>query len=133
MPQISASISAPLAPPISLPVSPRVRQRSTHSSDDIIGLVLVDKKKFRCPKKECDQLTFGRLADLRRHHDQNHARNRAQYYCPYQECDRSYVPGGGRSKSFGTRKDKRDEHIRNVHENKRRRGQSQQYSPAASL
>ncbi|KAF2876580.1 hypothetical protein BDV95DRAFT_483371 [Massariosphaeria phaeospora] len=96
----------------------RAQQSETRPSEPehVIGFVLLDKKKFRCAKDECKDLTYGRLADLRRHYDQAHSRNRAQYFCPYPRCSRSHAPGGGRGRSFGTRKDKRDEHVKNVHE-----------------
>lgn len=75
----------------------------------------MDKKKFRCSKPDCKDLTFGRLADLRRHYDQQHAHRGVQFFCNFDGCPRSYRPTGGRMRSFGTRKDKRDEHERNVH------------------
>ncbi|KAF2640027.1 hypothetical protein P280DRAFT_385153, partial [Massarina eburnea CBS 473.64] len=90
--------------------------RQSRDSHEPIGVVLVSKK-FKCLKSSCADLIFGRLADLRRHYDQQHARHRVQYFCSWSGCMRSSDPSGGAGKgrSFGTRKDKRDEHERNVH------------------
>ncbi|KAF2477716.1 uncharacterized protein BDR25DRAFT_206593, partial [Lindgomyces ingoldianus] len=76
---------------------------------------IMEDGTIQCAKGECRGLSFGRTADFRRHHNQQHARNRAEYWCTFDDCSRSYVPGGGKTRSFGTRKDKRDEHLRNVH------------------
>ncbi|PSN64690.1 hypothetical protein BS50DRAFT_499054 [Corynespora cassiicola Philippines] len=109
---------------------PRVRQQhrvqTRTQTDEVIGYVLANKKIFKCPQKPCAELKFGRLADLRRHHDQAHARNRLQFFCPYDGCPRSNAIGGGQGRSFGTRKDKRDEHVKNVHEKDRH---SDRFSP----
>ncbi|KAF1963265.1 hypothetical protein CC80DRAFT_366049, partial [Byssothecium circinans] len=93
------------------PATPRPTPSHEH-----IGLVLANKK-FKCLRPTCKDTIFGRLADLRRHHDQQHARHRVQYFCSVAGCSRSAKPSGGAGKgrSFGTRKDKRDEHERNVH------------------
>jgi hypothetical protein len=108
-----------LSPPIASPTTQRRRRPPPKPraprDEDIIGHVLANKKKFKCVESDCEELTFGRLADLRRHHDQQHARVRHQYYCSYHGCSRSNAVGGGKGRSFGTRKDKRDEHERNVH------------------
>ncbi|KAF2687649.1 hypothetical protein K458DRAFT_238101, partial [Lentithecium fluviatile CBS 122367] len=88
--------------------------RTTHDEEPI-GHVLADKSKFKCSKPDCKELTFGRLADLRRHFDQNHSVQREEYFCRQSGCTRSHNPTGGRGRSFGARKDKRDEHERNRH------------------
>lgn len=88
---------------------------TTSSPDTVIGHVLLDRKRFRCSKTNCGT-TVGRLADLRRHWEAHHGGpNRAEYFCPVGGCQRSKSFGGGSGRSFGTRKDKRDEHVRNVH------------------
>jgi hypothetical protein len=114
-----ASVPSPRQP------APQHRRRGrtlarTDRSEETIGFVLVDKKKFKCSNSnpDCKELTFGRLADLRRHFEQNHSTGGEEYYCHYSGCSRSHAPTGGRGRSFGSRKDKRDEHERNVHHKK---------------
>lgn len=108
------------------PVPPR-RQRATRT-DEPIGLVFENKRKFKCNKTDCKDLTFGRMADLRRHYDQTHATHRVQFYCSVSGCSRSHAPTGGRGRSFGTRKDKRDEHERTVHKKEREYRRDSSYS-----
>ncbi|KAF2240622.1 hypothetical protein BU26DRAFT_203600 [Trematosphaeria pertusa] len=134
---MSATIQTPLlSPPAVSPSAPTPRRRrpaarqSRTRDEDVIGHVLMNKKKFKCADSSCNDLTFGRLADLRRHHEQQHARNRVQYFCSYAGCPRSHAETGGKGRSFGTRKDKRDEHERNVHE---RNNSDQGYSLAESF
>lgn len=123
-PIVSTQIPTPCPPPsppsntASAAKKPRRAQRS-HSNDEPIGYVYFDKSKFKCNKSECKDLQFGRMADLRRHYDQTHAKNRLQYFCSVSGCSRSHASTGGRGRSFGTRKDKRDEHERNVHKKER--------------
>jgi hypothetical protein len=59
-------------------------------------------------------MTFGRLADLRRHYNAQHVTGseKKEYFCRVHDCARNVRV---RKRSFGTRKDKRDEHMRNVH------------------
>ncbi|KAF2794056.1 hypothetical protein K505DRAFT_198731, partial [Melanomma pulvis-pyrius CBS 109.77] len=85
----------------------------------IIGYILSDPKKFTCSEPSCSSMKFGRLADLRRHHNVQHtdASNRMDYTCPIPECTRN---AKGRKKGFGPRRDKRDEHVRNVHGSRRK-------------
>ncbi|KAF2711817.1 hypothetical protein K504DRAFT_332873, partial [Pleomassaria siparia CBS 279.74] len=85
-------------------------------SSTIIGYILSDPKKFRCLETSCSSMAFGRLADLRRHHNQQHAKDRKEFFCPVMECARNGKKGG--KKGFGARRDKRDEHVRNVHQAK---------------
>lgn len=124
--QFSPSIPSPFtqtpqaSPPTLSPVIKKTRRhKHSHSNNEPIGLVYDDNRKFKCIKSDCKDLTFGRMADLRRHHAQHHARNRAEYFCRVSGCSRAHVPTGGKSRSFGTRRDKRDEHERNVHKRER--------------
>lgn len=81
-----------------------------------IGSVM-DNGKFICSYEECqDGTTFGRLADLRRHNEHIHTGKRKEYFCTYNSCKRSNKNTGGSGRGFGSRRDKRDEHIRTVHE-----------------
>ncbi|KAF2274783.1 uncharacterized protein EI97DRAFT_88897 [Westerdykella ornata] len=127
---LAPSSSSLLPPPQLAPARSHPRSRASqsgvtdHNSSgngpppaNTIGYVLADKRKFRCAKKECHNSTFGRLADLRRHYEAAHvsAANKPEYYCPVSGCARSRWFGGGGGRSFGTRKDKCDEHVRNVH------------------
>ncbi|KAF2445819.1 hypothetical protein P171DRAFT_443419 [Karstenula rhodostoma CBS 690.94] len=111
---------APSPPSNTVPATkkPRRAQRS-HAKEEPIGYVYADKSKFKCNKCECKDLHFGRMADLRRHYEQTHSKNRVQYFCSVNGCSRSHASTGGRGRSFGTRKDKRDEHERNVHKKER--------------
>ena len=127
-------VSPPLvAPPAPTP-QPNRRRRGAPKpralrDDSVIGHVLLDKKKFKCANTECEDLTFGRLADLRRHHDQQHAKVRHQYFCSFAGCPRSNAVTGGKGRSFGTRKDKKDEHERNVHKKQTEDTRDLSYSP----
>lgn len=126
--------SARVSPPTPAAQPTRRPRRTIHSvnkaPENLLGLITSDEK-FLCAKKECSHSSFSRLADLKRHYEQSHGRNRAQFWCPYPGCHRSHAPGGGSGRHFGTRKDKRDEHVRNVHEKKGER--LSQYSPTADL
>ncbi|KAF1973300.1 hypothetical protein BU23DRAFT_568319 [Bimuria novae-zelandiae CBS 107.79] len=125
-PNASSFTQAPRrSPPTTAPrVKTQRRTRRSHHSDEPIGLVYEDNKKFKCIKMDCKDLTFGRMADLRRHHSQHHAKNRAEFFCSVTGCPRAHAPTGGKSRSFGTRRDKRDEHERNVHKKERSRESS---------
>ncbi|KAF2108308.1 hypothetical protein BDV96DRAFT_263020 [Lophiotrema nucula] len=124
---------APAAPPPPSITEPRKRQHRSPSSPSpspspssspdpssaespIIGHVLANKR-FKCSSPSCTTLTFNRQADLRRHYENRHAtRSRVEEcYCPVKGCGRSYEVGGKRGRSFGMRRDKRDEHLRTVH------------------
>lgn len=111
-------ISPPLRPTPQTHRRARAPPVRANHREETIGYVLVDKKKFKCsnPMPECKERTFGRLADLRRHFEQSHSTGREEYYCRHRGCARSHAQTGGRGRSFGTRKDKRDEHERNVHQ-----------------
>lgn len=113
---------SPLVPTPTVKLSRRTKR--SHTSDEPIGLVYDNNKKFRCIKADCKDLIFGRMADLRRHHAQHHAKNRVEFFCRISGCSRAHAPAGGNSRSFGTRRDKRDEHERNVHKKERSRESS---------
>lgn len=124
---VEPSSFLPAPPPSSNTASTGRRTRRTHRSqanDEPIGYVYFDKSKFKCYRADCKDLMFGRMADLRRHHEQAHAPNRVQFFCSIAGCPRSHAPTGGRGRSFGTRKDKRDEHERTVHKKERVRESS---------
>ncbi|KAL5410480.1 hypothetical protein PMIN03_005368 [Paraphaeosphaeria minitans] len=111
---------APSSPSNTVPAAKKDRRaQHSHAKDEPIGYVFSNKSKFKCIKSECKDLQFGRMADLRRHYDQTHAMSRVQYFCSVSGCSRSHASTGGRGRSFGTRKDKRDEHERNVHKKER--------------
>lgn len=102
----------------------RRRRRSSPSpdivSDPIIGQV-TRSGKFRCLDPGCDDLTFGRQADFKRHFENVHAPRKMEYFCPEEGCARSRSPANGKSKgrSFNGRKDKMEEHVRNVHKKRK--------------
>ncbi|CAO2654362.1 Nn.00g110950.m01.CDS01 [Neocucurbitaria sp. VM-36] len=99
----------------------RRRRRSSLSpdgaSDPVIGQV-TRLGKFRCLDSGCDDLTFGRQADFKRHYENVHAPRKIEYFCPEEGCSRSRNPANGKSKgrSFNSRKDKMEEHVRTVHQ-----------------
>ncbi|KAF2195106.1 hypothetical protein K469DRAFT_497458, partial [Zopfia rhizophila CBS 207.26] len=80
----------------------------------VIGHML-SNGKIRCPHPNCRGITFGRNADFRRHYTNHHASAKQEFWCTELGCNRSPPVGGGRGRSFGNRKDKRDEHLRNLH------------------
>lgn len=136
--QFESSITSPFAPPPApSPPNPAPtaktprRTKRSHTSNEPIGHVYENPKKFKCIKADCKDLTFGRMADLRRHHAQHHAKNRVEFFCREPGCPRAHVPAGGASRSFGTRRDKRDEHERNVH--KRERSRESSHSSQAEI
>lgn len=111
---------------------PRRQQRAVNpspanDSERVIGFVLAEEKAFKCSDPECKTARFSRVADLRRHTNQRHGgTHQIQAYCRYQGCKRSQVgPNGAKGKSFGARKDKRDEHERNVHQKKAQKDEEQ--------
>jgi hypothetical protein len=65
---------------------------------------------------ECGK-TFKRPADLKRHIDTIHNQT-SKYWCPISTCNRHIYYLHGDAKYF-TRKDKRNEHFRKVHKDKR--------------
>lgn len=78
--------------------------------------------KVKCLDRECADLIFGRPADFKRHYNNVHLRTRIEIFCRYDGCSRSRRPANGKKgKSFQNRKDKMEEHMRNMHEGKKRR------------
>jgi hypothetical protein len=82
----------------------------------VIGIILSNggprADRYQCHVRGCSGMIFNRLADLKRHHSNRHARNRLEFWCPVQGCQRSK---GGDGIAF-PRKDKRDEHVHRVHD-----------------
>ncbi|KAF2878545.1 hypothetical protein BDV95DRAFT_478826, partial [Massariosphaeria phaeospora] len=80
-----------------------------------IGLILsngtVRNDKYECHIPACSGTTFGRLADLKRHHATRHAETKPEFWCPVEGCVRS-LDGGGHS---FPRKDKMEDHFERIH------------------
>lgn len=75
-----------------------------------IGSVL-SNGKLLCAAKGCEGLTFGRQAELRRHHTTLHAAIKPNFWCQVSECRRSENAGG---RAFH-RKDKLAAHVKSMH------------------
>ena len=75
-----------------------------------IGSVL-SNGKLLCAAKGCEGLTFGRQAELRRHHTTLHAAIKPNFWCQVSTCRRSENVGG---KPFH-RKDKLAAHVKSMH------------------
>lgn len=99
---------------------PKKRRRSSNLSTDdqadpVIGHVTLSGK-FKCLSTNCDDVSFGRQADFRRHYEHNHVAQRVEYYCIVDGCQRSRKPfGKSKGRGFGAREDKMKEHVRTVH------------------
>jgi hypothetical protein len=111
------------------PVEQQKRRRRQHTppsdseSERVTGHVLASGK-FKCSDPGCSDLRFGRQADFKRHHINVHVPKKIEYFCTVQGCDRSKKPAKkSKGRSFGTRKDKMEEHVRTVHfkESKKRK------------
>ena len=63
----------------------------------------------------CTNPTFTRRPDLERHHKTVHLKVEA-HWCPFAGCPRSKMAVGGVMERPFPRKDKRDEHVRKIHE-----------------
>jgi hypothetical protein len=104
------------------PLLPAPKRRRRHSSlpddeqpDPIIGFV-TSSGKFKCFDPNCQDISFGRQADFRRHYDHTHVSMKVEFYCTFDGCTRSRKPAGkSKGRSFGTREDKMKEHERTVH------------------
>lgn len=85
----------------------------------VIGHVLDKNGSILCSDLECitKRLRFSRVADLRRHCGVRHSL-KPEYFCSYEGCSRSNKTRnfGKQGKSFGSRRDKREEHERMVHQ-----------------
>lgn len=121
--EISATSRLPQAPLLHPPLlcqQPFRRRRALTSSDapsdPVIGQV-TRLGKFKCLVSGCDDLTFGRQADFKRHYENVHTPRKIEYFCPEEGCSRSRRPANGKSKgrSFNSRRDKMEEHVRTVH------------------
>ncbi|KAH7082243.1 hypothetical protein FB567DRAFT_594735 [Paraphoma chrysanthemicola] len=66
---------------------------------------------FRCNNAACGNKTFGRWADLKRHHNGAHAMTPTVYWCRVRGCERSENVGG---RPF-PRKDKLGDHVAKIH------------------
>jgi hypothetical protein len=75
-----------------------------------IGSVL-SNGKLLCAAKGCEGLTFGRQAELRRHHTTLHAAIKPNFWCQVSTCRRSENAGG---RAFH-RKDKLAAHVKSMH------------------
>lgn len=102
-----------------LPLSAQRSHRlgySTESESDMIVAHFLASGRFKCADLMCEELRFGRQADLRRHLQNVHGSYKREYFCVVAGCDRSKKPSkGGKGHGFGFRKDKFDEHIRTIH------------------
>jgi hypothetical protein len=81
------------------------------SNNQTIGYLHTYDKSIACNNPSCSSLAFSRLADFRRHFKEQH-NNKKEYFCSVVGCTHNT---NGTKRSFGTRKDKRDEHMKNVH------------------
>jgi hypothetical protein len=78
------------------------------------GTGTVHQDQYKCSSPSCQRATFGRLAELKRHHASKHGTSgvrRPQYWCPIDGCDRSKRFQGN---AF-PRKDKMTDHLSRVH------------------
>lgn len=116
---VTASSTSSQSPPPESQQKRRRRQRTPPSDSEpevITGHVLASGK-FKCSDPTCDDLRFGRQADFRRHHTNVHMKKKIEYFCTVTGCDRSRKPSKkGKGRSFGNRRDKMEEHVRNIHE-----------------
>lgn len=80
-----------------------------------IGTVLsngnVGNDRYKCNEPSCADITFSRLADLKRHYATRHALVRPQHWCPIVGCRRSQ---DGEDEGF-VRKDKLKDHMKQAH------------------
>ncbi|KZM18911.1 hypothetical protein ST47_g9942 [Ascochyta rabiei] len=94
------------------------------SEGRITGCILASGK-FKCSEKTCSDLFFGRQADWKRHHITVHASKAKEYFCSHLGCGRSKKPSDkSKGRSFGSRKDKMEEHMQVVHMNRSSRIES---------
>ncbi|KAH8728449.1 hypothetical protein GQ44DRAFT_47519 [Phaeosphaeriaceae sp. PMI808] len=82
-----------------------------------IGMILINgetgQDRYKCNAPTCCTKTFGRIAELKRHHACTHgmAGKKPQFWCPIADCERSR---GGAGEAF-PRKDKMVDHLSRVH------------------
>jgi hypothetical protein len=84
----------------------------------VLGHLLSDvdggNERYQCPFPTCTEVTFGRPAELKRHHASCHkgfGTKKPQYWCPVSGCRRSRAGNGN---SF-PRKDKMMDHLERMH------------------
>lgn len=114
----SVSPSTGSREPSPVPKKRRRHQNLTSDSEPevVTGHVLASGK-FKCSNPECSDLKFGRQADFRRHFTNVHESKKVEFFCTWKGCDRSKRPiKKGKGRSFGSRRDKMEEHVRTVHE-----------------
>lgn len=99
-------------PPTSTASSP------TCSKTLVLGYLLSDvdggNERYQCPFPTCTETTFGRPAELKRHHASCHkgfGTKKPKYWCPISGCERSKTGDGD---SF-PRKDKMMDHLERMH------------------
>ncbi|KAF2820687.1 hypothetical protein CC86DRAFT_387145 [Ophiobolus disseminans] len=84
-----------------------------------IGIILSNgetgQDQYQCHAPDCFNKTFGRIAELKRHHAGKHAAvgRKPQFWCPINECERSKT---GQGEAF-PRKDKMFDHLSRAHAN----------------
>jgi hypothetical protein len=98
--------------------APRIESNVSANMEHVmIGIVLSNgiagHDKYNCHIRGCSA-SFTRLADLKRHNGSRHNRERARFWCPVDECERSMGRGG---RAF-PRKDKMVDHLERVHADK---------------
>lgn len=100
-------------------LNPAHVQQTSKPQHVIIGTILsngeVSQEQYKCYAFTCLNKTFGRLAELRRHHACEHGVDgkMPQFWCPIEGCERSRTRSG---KAF-PRKDKMFDHLSKVHAN----------------
>jgi hypothetical protein len=91
--------------------------------DRTTGFVLASGR-FRCTEHTCSDILFGRQAELRRHYINSHAQ-KEEYFCAQLGCDRSRkTTSSSRGRSFGSRRDKMEQHMQAVHPKTSRRSEA---------
>jgi hypothetical protein len=83
---------------------------SFDSPDTVIGS-MYHSGRFKCLHPGCARKSFGRQAELKRHHETIHATQKPAYWCRVPSCERSRARGGY---PF-TRRDKLNDHVRAMH------------------
>ena len=84
----------------------------------VVGLLLSNGDarldRYQCPFPTCAEISFGRPAELKRHHASRHkgyGSRKPRYWCPVQGCNRSKT---GKRGPF-PRKDKMMDHLERIH------------------
>ena len=97
-----------------------VLQYGRQSQHIMIGFIFgngeASEDQYKCRAPACSRLTFGRLAELKRHNACRHGGHDGklpQFWCPVEKCERSKTGQGG---AF-PRKDKMFDHLSRMHAN----------------